>query len=158
MMGPGRPLRFMVGLIGLWVGARVVLLWPVGDAIAAEAAIAPAPVQTATAVIAASVQRAARPRPARLASDDAGQRQIASAVLPVQADVLPSPRSEALVPSMGDPIRVAHHHLATGPAPELAATVPPPIASGSNIDLHRRSASQQVRQTPSPSHFSPPPI
>lgn len=37
MTGAGRPLRFMVGLIGLWVGARILMLWPVDDAIAAEA-------------------------------------------------------------------------------------------------------------------------
>ncbi|ONF95061.1 hypothetical protein [Sphingomonas jeddahensis] len=47
MKGAGRPLRFMVGLIGLWVGARILMLWPADDAIAAEADTPVAPMLAA---------------------------------------------------------------------------------------------------------------
>lgn len=46
MTGSGRPLRFLVGLLGLWVGIRVVQLWPATH----EARIASIPVAASHAI------------------------------------------------------------------------------------------------------------
>ncbi len=100
MTGTGRPLRFLLGLVGLWIGVRAIYLWPeqvavpvLAAAVAppAEAAIAaPFPRSRAAPPVACPPRCRAAARPAHVPTGHARAPSEAAAVAQPVALAMPA--------------------------------------------------------------------
>lgn len=106
--GSGRPLRFLVSLVGLWVGARIIFLWPVD-----------VPLLVAETVTPIGVVQAAAAAPVAEATVAPGT--VRAAV----GGVTPLPyRADARWPRASEPIASSMHVAGKGRAGD---TMPAPL-------------------------------
>ena len=129
MSGAGRPLRFLVGVLGAWIGMRMAQLWPVEEvALVATAAAAASPVQAVPHHIAAAAPlppRLAAFPPLRARSTRASGRPSAPSALPIifPSDADPEP-PEGIPPEAMPP---------AGAPAFVAAPLPPAAAPGKRL-------------------------
>lgn len=118
MTGQGRPIRFLIAVVGGWVGVRAALLWPVGEVLP-EAARVLVPTAAAEQAVPTRVPQAGAPVLVPLASPERPHLPM------VRMPPATSPVAGSVVPVAG-PIAAAPVS-ATAPSP---AAVPPPLLPG----------------------------